>query len=144
MRVGFAFTVQNKKQPNVADNNKMLLIPTRIRNARRARDLTQQKVAAALGMRHPGYNSYETGRVTPPPDKLAKLADLFGVTTDYLLGRENENGTSNVGEDAATYKGFTALLRRQLRSKFEVFLETADANQMVALEKALDNIRRTP
>ena len=36
-------------------------------------------------------SSYETGKNLPPPDKLIALADYFGVTTDYLLGRSRYN-----------------------------------------------------
>ena len=36
-------------------------------------------------------SSYETGKNLPPPDKLIALADYFGVTTDYLLGRSPYN-----------------------------------------------------
>ena len=32
--------------------------------------------------------SYLSGQAKPPIDKLCKIADVLGVTTDYLLGRE--------------------------------------------------------
>lgn len=34
------------------------------------------------------YQNYETGKRIPPAEILIKLADFYGVTTDYLLGRE--------------------------------------------------------
>lgn len=34
------------------------------------------------------YQNYETGRRVPTAEILIKLADFYGVTTDYLLGRE--------------------------------------------------------
>lgn len=67
----------------------MLVANSILRKLRRGKELTQEKVAAAIGVKYATYNHYETGRITPPLDKLAKLAGLFGVTTDYLLGREN-------------------------------------------------------
>lgn len=48
-----------------------------------------------------------------------------------------------MAEDAAVYGGFTAMLRHQLRTKFEAFLQTADANQMVALEKVIEEVRKS-
>ena len=35
-------------------------------------------------------SNYENDRRTPKLDMVAKFADFFGVTTDYLLGREKE------------------------------------------------------
>ncbi len=34
------------------------------------------------------YQNYESGKRIPTADILIKLADFYGVTTDYLLGRE--------------------------------------------------------
>lgn len=36
------------------------------------------------------YQNYETGKRIPTADILIKLADFYGVTTDYLLGREEQ------------------------------------------------------
>jgi transcriptional regulator with XRE-family HTH domain len=33
------------------------------------------------------YQRYEKGEVDPPSSKLVVLANYFGVSTDYLLGR---------------------------------------------------------
>lgn len=49
--------------------------------------LTQKQLAIELHMASTTISSYETGKIIPPPDKLVAIADYFGVTTDYLLGR---------------------------------------------------------
>lgn len=36
------------------------------------------------------YQNYETGKRIPTAEMLIKLADFYGVTTDYLLGRNTE------------------------------------------------------
>lgn len=41
------------------------------------------------GMNFSTYQNYEAGKRTPTADILIKLADFFGVTVDYLLGRAN-------------------------------------------------------
>ena len=41
-----------------------------------------------LGISLTAYQKYEHGTAEPNFDNLSKLADFYGVTTDYLLGRE--------------------------------------------------------
>lgn len=53
---------------------------------------TQAQLSEFLGMSLNAYGHYETGRRQITPDKLAKLADLYGVSVDDLIGRgEAEN-----------------------------------------------------
>jgi len=59
----------------------------RIRDLREDRDLTQKQIAEVLGMSQTGYSKYETGENDIPTAILIKLADFYGTTTDYLLGR---------------------------------------------------------
>ena len=61
----------------------------RIRDLREDRDLNQTKVAEYLGMSQTGYSKYEIGERDIPTQILIKLADLYGVSVDYLLGRTN-------------------------------------------------------
>ena len=62
----------------------------RLRNIREDRDLTQIQVAKVLGMSQTGYSKYETGENDIPTAILIKLADFYGTTTDYLLGRTDK------------------------------------------------------
>ncbi len=62
----------------------------RIRDLREDKDLNQTKVAQYLGMSQTGYSKYETGENDIPTAILIKLADFYGVSVDYLLGRTNE------------------------------------------------------
>lgn len=59
----------------------------RIRDLREDRDMTQKQVAQVLGMSQTGYSKYETGENDIPTTVLLKLADFYGTTVDYLLGR---------------------------------------------------------
>lgn len=55
---------------------------------------TQQYVADNIGVARVTYTGYENGSKIPPPDIINKLADVFNVTTDYILGRsDNPNQT---------------------------------------------------
>ena len=51
---------------------------------------TQTAVAKDLGISQQAYGNYEVGRREPDNEMLQRIADYFGVTVDYLLGRENE------------------------------------------------------
>lgn len=51
---------------------------------------SQKEVAAALSVTTAAVSSWEVGRYIPDPQNLKALADLFGVTTDMLLGRHQQ------------------------------------------------------
>lgn len=63
--------------------------------ARKAAGLTQAAVAKYIGISQNAYSYWETGKVKIEHESLSKLAKLYGVTTDYLIGR-SENKTNEV------------------------------------------------
>ena len=52
--------------------------------------LTQSQVAATLGILQQTYYKYESGKNTPSAEIVVDLADAYGVSADYLLGRSDE------------------------------------------------------
>ena len=62
----------------------------RIRDLREDRDLTQKQLAQILGMSQTGYSKYETGENDIPTAILIRLADFYGTSTDYILGRSDK------------------------------------------------------
>jgi len=66
------------------------MLYSRIRNLREDKDLTQKQLATILGMSQTGYSKYETGENDVPTHILIKLADFYGTTTDYILGRTSK------------------------------------------------------
>lgn len=58
-----------------------------IRDLREDRDLTQKELAAILQLHQTTYSDYELGHLNVPIPVLNKLADFYGVSVDYLLGR---------------------------------------------------------
>ncbi|SFA47763.1 Transcriptional regulator, contains XRE-family HTH domain [Parageobacillus thermantarcticus] len=68
----------------------------RIKELRIKRGLSQENLAKKLGMNRVNISHYERGVITKiPSDVLAKLADIFGVSTDYLLGKTDDPSPSN-------------------------------------------------
>ena len=60
---------------------------THIRDLREDRDLTQTDLASVLKLHQTTYSDYELGKLNVPVPVLHKLADFYGVSVDYLLGR---------------------------------------------------------
>ncbi len=60
----------------------------RLRGLRKGKDLNQTQIAAVLGISQRGYSKYETGENDIPTQVLLRLADFYGVSVDYLLGRD--------------------------------------------------------
>ncbi len=61
----------------------------RLKDMREDRDLRQVDIAELLSIRQTVYSRYERGFQNIPVEYLIKLADFYGVSTDYLLGRTN-------------------------------------------------------
>lgn len=63
---------------------------TRLRECRINAKLSQKHVAITLGVAAPSVANWESGKTNPTHENIIKLADLYGVTVDYLLGRTDE------------------------------------------------------
>lgn len=61
----------------------------RLRDLREDRDLKQKDLADLLKVHQTTYSDYELGRLNIPITVLHTLADFYGVSVDYLLGRTN-------------------------------------------------------
>ncbi len=61
-----------------------------LRDLREDHDKTQQQIADILGTSQTMYARYERGANELPLRHLLVLADYYGVSVDYLLGRSDE------------------------------------------------------
>ncbi|AUJ77577.1 MULTISPECIES: helix-turn-helix domain-containing protein [Bacillus subtilis group] len=72
----------------------------RIRELRKQINLSQEALAERLEMKRTNIANYEAGRVVPPGNIILQLAEIFEVTTDYLLGRsDNPKEKNNLLDD---------------------------------------------
>lgn len=60
-----------------------------LKEIRTRRNMTQQTVADYIGCSSVVYSRYERGTRQPSIEMLLRMADLFGVTVDFLLGRQD-------------------------------------------------------
>ena len=61
-----------------------------IRGERSRVDMTQEQLAERLGVASSAIRRWEDGTTSPAPKHLLAMSDLFGCTTDYLLGRTDD------------------------------------------------------
>lgn len=62
----------------------------RLKRLREDRKLSQQQLADRLNINRSTYARYELGQTQPDYETLQRLADFYGVSVDYLFGRENK------------------------------------------------------
>ena len=68
----------------------------RLKEMRTNKGLLQRDVAEVLSCSTPVYCRYEKGEREPPFDIIKKLADFYGVTVDYLMGRDAPQSNPNM------------------------------------------------
>ncbi len=62
----------------------------RLKPLRKEKQMTQMEMAKLLGCTDRHYQKIEYGQINVPATTVIFLADYFGVTADYLLGRKDE------------------------------------------------------
>ncbi len=68
----------------------MTKLHERMLQLRNEKHLSQEKAAEAQGISYRSYRRYESGEREPDVSTLVRMADFYGITTDYLLGRSDE------------------------------------------------------
>ena len=68
----------------VKDALPMTLLGARLRALRQQQGLTQSEMAKKLSVDRTTYTKYENGRVSPDHQALVCIAELHGVTVDFL------------------------------------------------------------
>lgn len=62
----------------------------RLHDLRVDHDLRQEDIAQILKITSQAYGMYENGKRSLPIEYLIKLAEYFGVSSDYILGLKDE------------------------------------------------------
>lgn len=89
-------------------------IGERIRSLRKEKRLTQKQLASLMGVQNSIISFYEVGERLPSPEVIIKLAAVFHVSTDYLMGvekRENVDISGLTENDKYLVRALTDSLR---------------------------------
>lgn len=105
--------------------------------------MSQKYVALTLGIAAPSVANWERGKTKPSHENIVKLADLYGVSTDYLLGRSDEPTQQESDDDLFDLR---EQVRRDPERHYLLSLardgDISDVRQAVAIIDALKKTKR--
>lgn len=116
-----------------------------LKKLRLERGLTQKQLADALGIDRTAVAKYETGKNGATSEMLEKIADYFAVSSDYVLGRDQEinyallDGCEHFRIDDATHREimeFAGYAKEQKKAPSE------DEADLVKLTKLFEKLSR--
>ena len=87
------------------------MLNEKIRQLREASGFTQVELAKVLSVSKQAVSNWENNNILPSIEMLIRIADFFGVTTDYLLGKEQVCRISVDGLTAEQIQHINALIR---------------------------------
>jgi len=109
-------------------------IGKRLKNAREAKGLTQDDVANYLNVKRQTYSAYERNKSVPDALTLDKLAGLFEVSNDYLLGREIKHAANIKNEFELSEKDM-----KEIKQKAEHIKATLMSSVGLAFDGKIDD-----
>lgn len=89
-----------------------MTINNKLKELRSAVGLNQSEMAEKLGVSVSSYQKYEREKnsIMPSIEVLIKIAEFFGVSVDYLLGRENQPESDNITAKDSIREHLNAIL----------------------------------
>lgn len=104
----------------------------RLMKLRKELNLTQEELAKKIGYTRTAVSAWEIGRNEPSNADTIKLAEYFGVTTDYLLGKTDVRNPGQqiddvlnetmIGMSKKEYDKLTETQKKQIRD-FAIFVK---------------------
>ena len=105
----------------------------RLVKLRKELNLTQEDFAQKIGYTRTAISAWEIGRNEPSNADTVKIADFFGVSTDYLLGKSDIRNPekkdndlldlASMGFNADNYTPPTSTQKEQIKGLIEVVLK---------------------
>lgn len=108
-------------------------IGQRIKSLREQKNLAQKELATILKIGNSTLSQYETGTRTPSDDMKIAIANYFGVSLDFLLGR-NEKEPASISTDGLSERDIRLVkwFRSLPAEKQKAILTAQDAPQGLA------------
>ncbi len=106
-----------------------------LKDLRKSKGLNQAELAKLIDVSVQAYQKYEYGTAEPTFDSVCTLADFYGVSTDYLLGREQPDQPPDriqqVARDFGLSSAQTGILAAYL------YMDEKDREQLVSYMRQL-------
>lgn len=103
----------------------------RIKTLREEKGFSQKELASKLNTSNKNIWAYENGIAAPNIDMLIKMADLFDVSVDFLVGHEDELGNlisnSTQNEYTSEEKDLIRFYRSMTEAEKRAVFDTAKA-----------------
>ncbi|MDV9544862.1 XRE family transcriptional regulator [Clostridioides difficile] len=94
----------------------MSILSDRLKFLRKEKGVMQKEIANYLNITTSAYGFYEQGKRTPTPEMLSSLAEYFGTTVDYLIGRY-DNKASNISSKTSCNNTLFQKRLKELRAE---------------------------
>lgn len=123
------------------------MLSDRLKQLRTENNVLQKEIAEKLKITTSAYGFYEQGKRTPDADTLNKIAELYNVSIDYLLGRTNirdsaDKITKSLNDDPELSEFWNALKDRDdLKLLFKQTKEMSpnDIKKIIRIIKAIED-----
>lgn len=103
--------------------------------------ITNYQVSKDVKIPYSVLSDWKSGRSTPKIDKLNKIADYFGVTLDYLFGKETKKEVEPSIEKIATQKRQSNNDKLQLLYEEIEKIDYEDIDVLLVLLKRLNKVK---
>ncbi|MCL6443345.1 MAG: helix-turn-helix domain-containing protein [Alicyclobacillus sp.] len=126
----------------------MVTFGSRLQSLRNSVGLTQEEFARRLQISKSAVGMYERDEREPSFELVRKIADFFGVTTDYLLGRSDDPHGSAATDDGVSpeERAFLQWVKRSVKGVFFAEFEEAPEESKEAVMETLkwywENVER--
>lgn len=87
----------------MAEEDRRKIFGSRLRRLRKNKELTQRELGAKVGVTEAAIGMWESAKRLPDPETMTRLAQILGVSVDYLLGNDLPDGQGQPDSFSASW-----------------------------------------
>ena len=95
-----------------------------LQKLRKSKNLTQEEISDIIGVKLSTYQKYERDVISPPYDTLIKIAKYYNVSTDYLLGLQEQPNPLAMLNISVNDKKFIEIYSELPDTHKQIFIDT--------------------
>ena len=111
----------------------------KIKEIRESRSLTQDQLAELASLNRVTIAKYESGKVEPGAHALSRIADALEVSTDVLLGRDEEKEPTTIQPQTIEARSVSAGMDKLSKEQRELILNMVRAMFPTKFEEGTDH-----